>query len=74
MEIIDPNLKGYTELKCAVTSIHLGHAFVDHPPPKLERELLMKGIVYPRFQFVRYCINAASLKFIPRSEFDRMKT
>ena len=69
IEIIDPNLKGYTEIRCALTSIHIGHVFVDHPPPALERQLYNDGIVYERFQFVRYCCNAAALKFVPMSEF-----
>lgn len=69
IERIDPNLKGYTEIRCALTSIHIGHAFVDHPPPALERQLLNEGIIYEKFQFTRYCCNAASLRFVPLAEF-----
>ena len=57
--------KGCTEVRCAATNLHLGHCFIDHPPPKLERELREMGKIYEKFCFVRYCINASSLRFIP---------
>ena len=63
-ELISPNYRGYTEIKCVIDDLHLGHAFIDHPPPALERDLASKGIYYEKFQFIRYCINAATLRFI----------
>jgi peptide-methionine (R)-S-oxide reductase len=67
-EIISPDTPGYTEVRCARSLCHIGHAYPDKPPPALERSLKEKGIVFPKFCFVRYCVNAGALRFVPAAE------
>lgn len=67
--LILPGNKGFTEVLCARTGLHLGHCFPDKPPPVLKRQLEMeRGGPLGRFEFQRFCINACSIEFVPSSQ------
>jgi peptide methionine sulfoxide reductase MsrB len=65
IEKISSDYPGRTEICCAKTGLHIGHAFPDKPPPALERKFVEQGIIMEKYCFRRYCVNANALRFIP---------
>lgn len=65
-ELIKPDLKGYTEIVCRRTGLHIGHRYNDTPPPSLLRELTAGSIMHNNLSFGRYCVNANALVFVSR--------
>ena len=66
-KLISVDTPGYTEIACARDGAHLGHAYPDKPSPALKRSLESENIVFPPHCFVRYCVNAGALRFVPLS-------
>lgn len=64
-KLISVENRGFTEVVCARDGMHLGHAYPDKPPPVLQRTLQEEGVIYEPYCFVRYCINAGALRFVP---------
>ena len=66
-KVISVDTPGYIEVVCARDGAHLGHAYPDKPSPALKRLLEKENIVYEPYCFVRYCVNAGALRFVPQS-------
>lgn len=68
IEDIRYEMKGYTEIRCKITGYHIGHAYIDKPSPQLRQQFERNPEEFKylqKFHFIRYCVNASVLKFIP---------
>ena len=72
-KLITVENRGFTEVVCARDGTHLGHAYPDKPPPALQRTLQQEGVACEPYSFVRYCINAGALRFVPSHLVDTLR-